>query len=161
MVRSINDISNLGEEIFYGLESEIRITSEVKSRINSKVSISKGSRISRISNDLRGSPEGLTDIIRAALREAISSYQLIDTGRLINSGEVIFNGSQIEIRYDVPYANLIHYGGYIVPYGNRSARPVYIAPRPWVSDVLDGRYTSSSLREIYRQIILSILKSYN
>lgn len=74
------------------------------------------------------------------------------TGNLLSSGNVLINGSDISIRYDVPYASLIYYGGYIVPYGSRNVEKVYIPPRPWIRAVLDG---TNGLPQInYGDIIL-------
>lgn len=63
---------------------------------------------------------------------------IIDSGDLRDSLNLVINGSQIEVSYDSPYANLIHYGGYIVPYGNNKVDKVYIPGRPWVEAVFTG-----------------------
>lgn len=62
---------------------------------------------------------------------------LVDTGELMDSGSVIVNENGITIAYDAPYAALIHYGGYIHPYGNVNLR-IYLPPRPWIESVLFG-----------------------
>jgi hypothetical protein len=62
---------------------------------------------------------------------------IYDTGELLNSGEVVADSSGITVYYTAPYAALVHYGGYINPYGNINAR-VYLPPRPWVESVLFG-----------------------
>lgn len=77
------------------------------------------------------------------------------TGKLLSSSEVSVNGSQITINYDVPYAALIYYGGYILPYGNKEGTRVYIPPRPWIGAVLNG---TNGLPAIdYKAIILAAI----
>lgn len=58
---------------------------------------------------------------------------IVDTGQLQNSGRVTVSGDNIVIQYSADYANLIHYGGYIQPYGNLNIEKVYIPGRPWIS----------------------------
>ena len=58
---------------------------------------------------------------------------IVDTGELMNSGQVTVSGDNIVIQYSADYANLIHYGGYIQPYGNLNIEKVYIPGRPWIS----------------------------
>jgi hypothetical protein len=70
-------------------------------------------------------------------RTPAGSDDIIDTGALMDSGEVIVTANGIQIVYTAPYAALVHYGGYIAPYGNQQAR-VYLPPRPWVESVLFG-----------------------
>lgn len=85
----------------------------------------------RIAQDLQGA-------LSAAMASGVwSGEDLIDTGELMNSGNVSVTADGITISYDAPYAALVHYGGYIHPYGNINAR-VYLPPRPWVESVLFG-----------------------
>lgn len=63
---------------------------------------------------------------------------IIDTRKLKNSGSVTWNGKSLVINYTAPYADIVHDGGYIFPYGNKNARPIYLPGRPWVSAVLNG-----------------------
>lgn len=62
------------------------------------------------------------------------SRDIIDTGTLQRSVTINMdtgmNGS-IDVTYDTPYANLVHYGGYINPYGNPNIK-IYLPARPWV-----------------------------
>lgn len=67
-----------------------------------------------------------------------SSRDIIDSGALKESKKVIVVNNKIEVSYDQPYATLVHYGGYIYPYGNRNAQKVYIPGRPWVGSLLTG-----------------------
>ena len=63
---------------------------------------------------------------------------IYDTGALANSVNIDVTSKGIEVSYSAPYASIIHNGGYIQPYGNASARPIYLPPRPWISSVLYG-----------------------
>ncbi len=62
---------------------------------------------------------------------------IYETGELLSSGEVVADATGITVYYTAPYAALVHYGGYINPYGNVNAK-VYLPPRPWVESVLFG-----------------------
>lgn len=84
--------------------------------------------------------------LKAALDQALKSSvwstrsgtaDIFDSGELLSSGSVTVSENGITIAYDAPYAALVHYGGYIHPYGNTSAK-VYLPPRPWVESVLNG-----------------------
>jgi len=82
--------------------------------------------------------QDLKNALDAAMSsEAWSGGDLIDTGALMDSGSVSVNERGVTISYDAPYAALIHYGGYIHPYGNVNLR-VYLPPRPWIESVLFG-----------------------
>lgn len=106
------------------------------------------------------------DIIKRNLALAITSDiwrtnngldDIYISGELLNSVNIEPSNKKLVISYDVPYAALIHYGGYISPYGNESSAKVYIPPRPWISAVLNG---TNGLPEInYRDIIISALAS--
>jgi hypothetical protein len=63
---------------------------------------------------------------------------IVDTGRLMASRAITVSGNVISIDYDVPYFGIIHFGGYIIPYGNERAEKVYIPARPWVTYVVEG-----------------------
>ena len=68
------------------------------------------------------------------------------------------SGSEIIVSYSEPYAALIHYGGYILPYGNPNADKVYIPPRPWVESTLKGETGTYSVEEEVKRAILDLLK---
>jgi hypothetical protein len=105
--------------------------------------------------------------LKAALDAALRSNvwptpsgpaDIYETGELLASGSVTFDGTGITIAYDAPYAALVHYGGYINPYGNANSR-VYLPPRPWVEAVLNGSgpvprfdFASYYLQEIAAEI---------
>lgn len=81
----------------------------------------------------------LTDALRASVWQWTGGNRdIYDTGELANSVTVTASSNGISVTYGVPYANIIHNGGYIAPYGNKNARPVYLPGRPWVSSVLYG-----------------------
>ena len=93
----------------------------------------------------RGSSRIALDL-KAALDSAIKSpvwpttegrADIYETGELMESGSVEVTRNGVMISYDAPYAALVHYGGYIAPYGN-STRKVYLPARPWVKAVLNG-----------------------
>lgn len=63
---------------------------------------------------------------------------IVDTGKLMNSVKIDVSARGISVNYDEPYAAIVHYGGYIQPYGDSTRRPVYIPGRPWISSLLDG-----------------------
>lgn len=70
---------------------------------------------------------------------------LIDTGKLKSSLDIktrfLQTKTEIAVQYKMPYANMIHYGGVIYPYGNKNgASSVLLPPRPWVEAVMVGNY---------------------
>lgn len=78
----------------------------------------------------------------AALRAGVWSTpsgvaDIYETGELLSSGSVTVGPTGVTVSYDAPYAALVHYGGYVHPYGNMSAR-VYLPPRPWLDSVVRG-----------------------
>lgn len=78
---------------------------------------------------------------------------IIDTGALMASQDVMVTSNKISISYASPYANLIHYGGYVRPYGNMNIEKQYIPGRPWISATLGqtaGPAPPVDYREIYR-----------
>lgn len=82
--------------------------------------------------------KALDEALKASWSWTSGSRDIYDTGALSSSGKVVANGNGIEVTYSAPYANIVHNGGYIQPYGNPNARPVYMPARPWVSSVLYG-----------------------
>lgn len=63
---------------------------------------------------------------------------IIDTGELKRSQKIEVSGDEISVNYSSPYVNLVHYGGYIYPYGNELAEKVYLPARPFL-DVAFGQ----------------------
>jgi phage gpG-like protein len=85
----------------------------------------------------------LGEALDAAMKSSIWAWEngtrdIIDTGKLMSSRKIIMNGNTIEISYDVPYFGIVHFGGYIVPYGNVNAQKVYVPARPWITSTLEG-----------------------
>ncbi len=83
----------------------------------------------------------IADALNAAMSSGIWSGQdpdIVDSGALLRSLRVTREGSDIRISYSEPYAALIHYGGYVTPYGNKSAERVYIPGKPWAESLLFG-----------------------
>lgn len=89
----------------------------------------------RITVDLK---EALDSAIRSSVWQTNSgNADIYDTGELMESGVVSMTSEGVTIAYSAPYAALVHYGGYINPYG-RQEISVYLPPRPWVESVLFG-----------------------
>jgi phage gpG-like protein len=89
----------------------------------------------RVAVDLK---KALDDAMRSpAWSTKDGQADIFETGELLQSGTVTINSSGVTIAYDAPYAALVHYGGYINPYGSTTEK-VYLPPRPWVESVLKG-----------------------
>lgn len=85
----------------------------------------------------------LADALTAALKASVWAWNdgardIYDTGELAGSVNISMSSGSLVVKYDAPYANIVHNGGYIFPYGNKSARPIYLPPRPWIDSVLYG-----------------------
>lgn len=104
----------------------------------------------------------------AALDAAMSSNiwnkigetgDIIDSGALKRSLEVTVKQGLITINYNQDYAALVHYGGYIAPYGNSNIEKVYLPPRPWVQSVLfgGGPVTVFNFSEVYKEALNKFL----
>lgn len=100
----------------------------------------------RFESAVNGASENIAINLKSALDEALESSvwgtlsgtaDIYDTGLLLKSGSVVSTGDGIAISYTAPYASLVHYGGYIHPYGNTNTK-VYLPPRPWIQSVLTG-----------------------
>jgi hypothetical protein len=114
-------------------------------RINVK-NISGPEIVSGFQRAINRASQRITTDLKKALDDALKSNvwsgtngdnDIFDSGQLLSSGSVSITQNGIKISYTAPYANLIHYGGYIYPYGNQNAR-IYLPPRPWVESVLLG-----------------------
>ena len=85
----------------------------------------------------------LTNALTVALKSSVWSWKggprdIYDTGKLAASANISMSSGSLVVKYDAPYAGIVHNGGYIFPYGNKSARPIYLPPRPWIDSVLYG-----------------------
>lgn len=67
-----------------------------------------------------------------------SPRDIVDTGALADSLRINTKKGSVDFAYREPYSRMVHYGGYIKPYGNPKASKVYLPPRPWISSVLYG-----------------------
>lgn len=100
----------------------------------------------KVSKDVDQATAKIAGPLEAALNSSMAASwgwssgtrDIIDTGELKNSLSIAVIDGNVEISYDAPYASLIHYGGYIMPYGNSSGARVYIPGRPWVAATLEG-----------------------
>jgi phage gpG-like protein len=133
----------------FGLPSSYRFSAKFSTRgmlkfeVTSKSNIDLAQRLQNATN--RASQRivaDLKDALSSALRSGVwptlgGTADIYDTGELLASGSVTFSDDSITVAYDAPYAALVHYGGYINPYGNTASK-VYLPPRPWVDSVLRG-----------------------
>lgn len=87
-----------------------------------------------------------------------SGKDIIDTGQLKDSLVITTTSGGIGVSYSAPYAALVHYGGYITPYGNQKLEKVYIAGRPWVDSVMrgGGPVEKFDFEGVYREAIKSV-----
>ena len=125
---------------------------KVKFRARNRVSFQEYELgIRDMPSDLRKAANKATDMIIAELGSALDAAMgastwnwpsgardIIDTGALRNSLSIKKAGNGFTISYNQPYAAIVHYGGYIQPYGNPSAAKFYFPPRPWIDSVLNG-----------------------
>lgn len=82
----------------------------------------------------------LGDALDAAMSSTAwpSGKDIIDTGKLISSRRITYKNGSIDIAYNVPYFGIVHFGGYIHPYGNKNAEKIYIPGRPWITYTVEG-----------------------
>lgn len=103
----------------------------------------------------------LGEALDAALESAVWGWRdgtardIVDTGKLKASRQITVEGRNIKISYDVPYAGLVHFGGYILPYGNQNAEKIYVPGRPWLDSVIlgGGPVPKFDFESIYEQAI--------
>ena len=73
--------------------------------------------------------------IRKDGSSASSPRNIVDTGKLKSSKKLTtkFGSTQVryEVKYTADYAGIIHWGGYITPYG-RGGTTTYLPGRPWI-----------------------------
>lgn len=85
---------------------------------------------------------------------------IVDTGALRDSLALSVTkteyGGLVNIAYREPYALITHYGGYIQPYGNPNAKPVYLPPRPWVQLALVQN--DKKIKSIYLKALVDSIK---
>ena len=117
-----------------------------------KSNIDFSALLERVSGDLREGivrampfvARDLSAALNAAMRSNVWSWpsggsrDIFDTGKLAASGKVTAQGTGVSVSYSAPYASIVHDGGYIFPYGNKKARPIYLPGRPWVASTIYG-----------------------
>ena len=148
----------------YNKKTRIKASGSLKNLLKIDVrSIAESDVTSRIEGAIdRANVRILTDL-KKALENAILSDiwrtndgvdDIYETGELMNSGTVTFSKNGITVAYSAPYAALVHYGGYIHPYGNKNIS-VYLPPRPWVEAVFNGMgpITAFDFASYYREEI--------
>lgn len=88
---------------------------------------------------------------------ATSPRNIVDTGALKKSLRTNISMGNINIAYREPYSRIVHYGGYVVPYGNPNATKVYMPPRPWILSTLNGGngIQQYPIGKIYRDAIVA------
>lgn len=134
-----------------------------------KVRVKDDSALKEIANKLKQVNELAVELMREEIEKALneimssnvwpSGSDLIDTGELMNSLQVTVNGDTVRMSYTADYASLVHYGGYIQPYGNSKVEKVYIPGRPWVQAVVDGTAGTApiDLSAIYNRAFKQIM----
>lgn len=90
---------------------------------------------------------------------------IVDSGNLKSSKKIttkyMTTKTVFNIQYSAPYATLVHYGGYITPYGDVSRSPVYVPGRPWVEGVLQGNVNGINYLKIDEIMDQSIETEWN
>lgn len=84
-----------------------------------------------------------------------SPRDIVDTGALMDSFRINTKKGSVDFAYREPYSRMVHYGGYIKPYGNPDAQKVYLPPRPWITSVLYGEngFEAFPFADIWRKAI--------
>lgn len=82
------------------------------------------------------------DTLRRNGKKATEIRNIVDTGALkgslVMTSKAHARGGLIKITYNSPYANIVHWGGAMQPYGNRFAGTKILPARPWVLATLNG-----------------------
>ena len=145
----------------------IKVAANLGFGIDAKVKLT-GYKASDFGRDLnravKNANQLIADRIGEALDDAMESSawgtgkNIIDTGQLKDSLAVTATASGITIKYAAPYAAIVHYGGYVVPYGNPSLSKIYIPGRPWVDSVLrgGGPVPAFDFESVYREAMQAV-----
>lgn len=136
------------------LDVKVKIPTDGASSIIDKVEEATDIALSIIATEIGG-------YLDSAMTSSIwggNDPDIVDSGKLRNSLTITRSGSSIIISYDEPYAKLIHYGGYIIPYGNENADRKYIEGKPWVDSIIfgDGPIARYDYQEAYNRAISSV-----
>lgn len=97
------------------------------------------------------------------------SRNVVDTGKLYKSKKLqtTFGSTQakLSVSYSAPYAALVHWGGYVMNYGDPTKGQTYMKPRPWIqavfstkSDADSGQTDRFGFLEAIKEEMLSQLK---
>lgn len=149
----------------FGFSGNNRINlSNYKAKCKLKYSSSSNKNTNIKANDIRDDvykAMGLTiaemaEIIDDILREALYQNDLVRSGKLLKSQEVNATSTSIDISYDVPYAGLIYYGGYIVPYGSPYGTRIYVPARPWIMEAINADF-SGNFRRILSKYLSKVV----
>jgi phage gpG-like protein len=146
---------------------DIKFSANIKQEFTTSLKLT-GYKPSDFGRDLNKAVKTANQLIAnrlaAALDEAMESSawgtgkDIIDTGQLKKSLVITATASGVIVRYTAPYAAIVHYGGYILPYGNPKLDKVYIPGRPWVSSVMKGGgpVPVFDFESVYREAIQSV-----
>lgn len=99
----------------------------------------------------------------AAMMSAIwnwsdGSRDIIDTGELMRSRNIAIQDNKLIISYNVPYFGIVHFGGYVAPYGNSKTKKMYLPARPWVTAVIyGGAVPAFDFEAAYREALAAIM----
>lgn len=117
-----------------------------------------GHQLSTVLNNTMDLPiwEWNNTTLRSNGQTAGSPRNLVDTGELKKSLFIATDADDhVSATYNSPYANLVHYGGYITPYGNPSAAAVFVPGRPWIKAAVRGSHGAPPPR--FRNIVQTTL----
>jgi len=109
-------------------ESSADIQSAIESGISAGNTIAEQTLRNALNNAMSAAVWGWRD----------GSRDIVDTGALSRSLEIDATDDGLSVYYTSPYAALVHYGGYISPYGNKNIAKSYIPGRPWMDAVIEG-----------------------
>lgn len=154
---SARQVSRFGAETKIKAGTKLKITKDPQKEILSAL---ENTRILFESNVVTDLIAALDVAITANIWQTIGGTDdIIDSGALRNSLEVTAAQGRITIEYGEVYAALVHYGGYIAPYGNPNIEKIYIPPRPWVESVLrgGGPVDAIDFPRIYREALKKFL----
>lgn len=137
-----------------GLDINLKDRYVIKGRIESKPVLRMKvdtSSVNELREKLKAAINRASAAIEADLKRALDGAirskvwdtvdgqdDIFETGELLRSGTVTISRGKLKIAYDAPYSTLVHYGGYILPYGDEDQVKVYLPPKPWVDAVLRG-----------------------
>lgn len=138
----ITSIQSRGKK---SLKATIRANAEVtsfadldalKAKLPSIVNKATKKTLTLVANELKNA---LNEAMEARVWQwDYGDGDIIDTGALQKSLRIVTTSDgDIQVFYNQEYAAIVHYGGYIHPYGNPRVQ-IYMPQRPWISSVLEG-----------------------